>query len=145
MSNILTKMFKTVPSLEEKGVVIDYGEGVTITVARAGGANKKFVRTLTKLSKPHRRAIQAEVVPEGVERDIVLNAYATTIIKAWTGITKDIITGNDADASEELPCVPDNIIAVFTALPDLFEDVAKMSQNLSMFRAEVLEQDSKNL
>jgi len=144
MSNILRKMYQTVPTLETKGVVIQYDEGVEITVARAGGANKKFAKVLTKLSKPHRRAIQTETVPEGVERELVLRTYAQTVVMGWKGITKDIITGNDTDASEELPCVEENIVAVFTALPDLFEDVAKMSQDISLYRAEVLEDDSKN-
>lgn len=144
MSNVLRKMFKTVPSLEEKGVVIEYGEGVEITVARAGGANKKFARMLTRLTKPHRRAIQTETVPEGVEKKIVMETYANSIVKSWQGITKDIITGDDADAEIQLECTAENIIAVFEALPDLFEDVAKCSQNISLFRAEILEADSGN-
>jgi len=144
MSNVLRKMFKTVPSLEEKGVVIEYGEGVEITVARAGGANKKFARMLTRLTKPHRRAIQTETVPEGVEKKIVMETYANSIVKDWKGITKDIITGDDADAEIQLECTAENIIAVFEALPDLFEDVAKCSQNISLYRAEILEADSGN-
>lgn len=144
MSNVLRKMYKTNPGLEEKGVVIEYGEGVEITIARAGGQNKKFAKVLTRLTKSHRRAIQTDTLDEKIGRRIMLQAYAQTIVKDWKGITKDIITENDTDATTPLECTEENIIKVFEALPDLFEDVSKMSNNISLFREEILAADSGN-
>ena len=144
MRSALRKMFETVPSLEQKGVVLEYAEGVEMVIARAGGANKKFSRTLSRLSKPHRRAIQTEILDERIGNRLMMEAYAEAVVMSWKGFTKDIITKNDKDGEEALEFSKENIIAVFEALPELFADVSKMSQNITMYRAETLEGDSGN-
>jgi hypothetical protein len=137
-------MFETVPSLEQQGVVLEYAEGVEMMVARAGGSNKKFSRVLTRLSKPHRRAIQTEILDEKIGNRLMMEAYAEAVVMSWKGFTKDIITKNDEDGDVQLECTQENIIAVFEALPELFADVQKMSQTMSLYRAETLEADSGN-
>ncbi len=144
MSNVLRKMFETVPSLETQGIVLQYAPGVEMVIARAGGANKRFARVLARLSKPHRRAIQTETINEDIGQDIMREAYAEAVVLSWVGFTKDILTKQEADAGTELECEVATVKAVFKALPDLFEDVAKMSNNITLYRAETLEQDSGN-
>lgn len=144
MSNPLRRMYETVPSLEKDGVILQYAPGVEIRVARAGGANKKFSRVMNSLSKPYRRAIQTETLNDDIGIRLLIETYAKSIIIGWTGITKDLITKNDADSAEELPFTEDNVIEVMTAQPNLFNDVVQMSQNIAMFRAETLENDSGN-
>jgi len=144
MSNVLRKMFETVPSLETKGVVLEYAEGVDMTIARAGGANKKFAKVLARLSKPYRRAIQTETIDEKVGNRLMMEAYAEAVVLGWNGFTKDIITKKEEDAGTLLEFTKENVIAVFEALPELFTDVAKMSNNITLYRAETLEGDSGN-
>jgi len=144
MSNVLRKMFETVPSLETKGVVLEYAEGVDMTIARAGGANKKFAKVLARLSKPYRRAIQTETIDEKVGNRLMMEAYAEAVVLGWNGFTKDIITKKEEDAGTALEFTKENVIAVFEALPELFADVAKMSNNITLYRAETLEGDSGN-
>ena len=144
MSNPLRKMFETVPSLEEQGVIIQYGVGLEVKVARAGGRNKKYSRAMTRLSKPHRRAIQAEMLDETIGTDLLISVFTESVIKDWKGFTKDILTKVDDDAEIELEFTTENVIAVMKALPDLFADIVKMAQNIAMYRAEMLENDSKN-
>jgi len=144
MANALRRAFETDNNLETKGIVLDYGEGVEITVARAGGANKKFTKALARLTKPHRVAIRNETMHEDASSRLLHTAYAETVVLGWKGVTKDIITQDDADATQELAFTKDNIIAVFKALPDLFADVATMSQNISLYRNEQLELDAGN-
>jgi hypothetical protein len=136
-------MFKTANTLEVKGITIEYGEGVEIQIARAGGANKKFAKALTRLTRPHRTAIKNDVMDEGLADDLILRAYAETVILGWDGVTREVLTGNEAD-TEPLECTVENVIAVMTELPDLFKDIQRVSQDLSAFRADVLESDSKN-
>ena len=144
MSNPLRKAFETDNNLETKGIVLDYGEGVEIIVARAGGANKKFTKTLARLTKPHRVSIRNETLSDDATAKMLHTAYAETVILGWKGMTQDILSKDEVDATKELAFTKDNIIAVFKALPDLFTDVATMSQNISLYRAEQLEQDAGN-
>ncbi|MBW2636057.1 MAG: hypothetical protein JRC86_00780 [Deltaproteobacteria bacterium] len=144
MSSAFKKMFKTANALETHGIDIEYGESLQIKVARAGGANKKFTKTLTRLTKVHRAAIAHGIITDEVADGIVLQAYAETVILNWSGVMKDILTDDDADAETALECTVENIIAVMKALPDLFADIQKVSQELATFRAETMEQDAKN-
>jgi len=137
-------MFETDNTVEREGIVIEYAPGVEIKVARAGGANKRFGKTLARLSKPHRRAIQTESANEEVIRELFIKAYAQTVVLDWKGITKDVVTKDEADVGVELEFTQENVEAVLRAQPDLFADIQKAADNLSYFRAEVLEQDSKN-
>lgn len=144
MSSALRRMFNTDLSLERKGIWLQYSEDCEILIARAGGANKTFVKLIQRLSKPHRRAIQTESMDEKLLENLFIEAYAKAILLDWKGVTKDIITGEDKDAKEELTFNADNAAAVLRALPDLFVDIQKASDNISLFRAEILEADSGN-
>ena len=144
MSSPLRKMYETMLSLEEKGVIFEPVPGVEIIVARAGGANKKFSRVMTRLSKPHRRAIQAEMLDETIGTDLLIQVYVEAVIKSWKGFTKDILTKVEGDAEIELEFSKENVVAVMKAIPDLFTDIVKLSQNIAMYQAEMLENDSKN-
>ena len=44
----------------------------------------------------------------------------------------------------ELPCTKDNVIKVFTDLPDLFDDVLEQSRKASLFKETILESEAKN-
>ncbi|MCK5016807.1 MAG: hypothetical protein KAS32_07005 [Candidatus Peribacteraceae bacterium] len=145
MSSVLRKMFKTANALETKGITLEYGEGVEIIVARAGGANTKFAKCLNRLTKAHRSAIQNDILSDVMGREILLQAYAETVVLDWKGVTQDVLSGKEEDATTPLECTVDNVKAVFTELPDLFLDVQKMAQQISAFRAEIMDTDSKNL
>lgn len=144
MANALRKAFETDNTLETRGIVLDYGEGVEIIVARAGGSNRKFTKCLARLTKPHRVSIRNETMNEDATAKMLHTAYAETVLLGWKGVTQDILSKDDADSGKDLAFTKDNIIAVFKALPDLFADVATMSQNISLYRSEQLEHDAKN-
>jgi hypothetical protein len=144
MSNPLRKMFETTPDVERDGLWLEYAPGVEIKIARAGGANKKFATTMKRLAKPHRRAIQTGTVDEDILEGLFRQAYAQTIVLDWKGITKDLVTKNDDDAGEELEFNQANVEGVLMAQPNLFADIQAASDDMSLYRAEVQEQDSKN-
>lgn len=144
MSNLLRKMFETDSKAEKDGIVIRFADAVEVTVARAGGANKKFARLMAKLTKPYRRAIDTETIDEKVLTDLVKTAYAKTVVLGWKGLTKDIITKNEADAGEELVFNEENCVAVFNALPVLFDEIVKATTNHANFRNLALEEDAGN-
>lgn len=144
MSNILRKMFETVPTLEMDGVVVEYAPGIEVMVARAGGGNKKYSRVINRLSKPYRRAIDSETLDETIGDNLLVEAYAEAILKGWKGFTKDLITHNDNDADEVVPFNKENAIALLKAQPNLFTDIREVAGKLEAYRSETLESESGN-
>ncbi|MEE8518136.1 MAG: hypothetical protein V3S98_03310, partial [Dehalococcoidia bacterium] len=76
------KAFKTDDLLETKGVEIDYGTH-RVTIARAGGANKKYARVLEQKTKPYRRAIATETMDDARAMELLQETYAEAIILNW--------------------------------------------------------------
>jgi hypothetical protein len=137
-------MFETDTKVEREGIWLEYAPGIEIKVARSGGSNQHFAKTMQRLAKPHRRAIQAKIIDEDILEDICVKAYAQAIVLDWKGITKDLITKNDEDAGEELACNEENIVAVLKAMPNLFADITKAADDISLYRSEINEVDSGN-
>jgi hypothetical protein len=137
-------MFETDTAVEREGVWLEYAPGVEIRIARAGGSNQHFTKTLQRLSKPHRRAIQAKVIDDDILQEIGIKAYAEAIVLDWRGITRDIITHNDDDGDELLDFTRENVVAVLKAQPNLFLDIQKAADDIALYRSEINEADSKN-
>ena len=150
----IRKIFETSPSVEIQGVWQDYGKGVEILLARAGGSNKAFAKRFTELTKPHRRLIQAEAIDDATAQEILYQVYAETVVKDWKGIT-----AHDLISTEQIKVDPDilsrtpdeavtptvkNCVALFKALPDLFSDIVAQAGKLAMYRQVVNEDDAKN-
>lgn len=144
--------FKTDPDLEKNGVWVDYGD-FRVLLARAGGANKKYVKYAEEKSKPFRRAIQAGVMPEERSREMLFDIYAKTIVLSWEVNTGEITADTGEPIYEKGIHLPDgtvgepsydNIMRAFRLLPDLFFDLQKMADQLALFRKEELEEEAKN-
>jgi len=144
----LGKQFKTDTNLEKKGIVIDYGD-TRITIARAGGANKRFSRMLDAKTKPYRRAIALGSFDDERSNAILREVYAHTVVLNWeenVGTAADPkwekgIAPSDAgvESTEEklLPVTPENVALVFSNLQDLFIDIQNQAQASALFRAEL--------
>lgn len=137
----LYKSFKTDANLEKSGIELEYGENskeqpILIRIARAGGANSAYNKRLEVLTKPYRRQIQTETVDNKVLEKIVAQAFAETVVLGWEGV-------EDED-NNELVFSVDNVVKLFTDLPDLYKDIQEQAQKTALFRQEILEADSKN-
>lgn len=139
------RQFQTDGDLETKGIVLDYGD-FRITVARAGGANKKFARILERTTKPHRRAIQTELMDNDLARSVLRQVYAEAVVLDWeTKVDGKLKKGiESADGGDLLLVTSANIVATFEALPDLFTDVQEQASKVALFRQEILEEDAGN-
>jgi len=139
------KQFATDKELEKKGIVLDYGQ-FRVTVARAGSANHKFVRTHEILTKPVRRLIEQEILPVEKEREISRQLYAKAVVLNWE--VKDDKEkwkqGIEAPDGSILPYTEENVINTFAALPDLFADIQIQSNKMQLFRVADREADAKN-
>ncbi|MGD9210528.1 MAG: hypothetical protein PVI90_07120 [Desulfobacteraceae bacterium] len=147
----LKKQFATDKNLETKGIWVDYGD-VRIRIARAGGANKKYTKRLDQLTKPVRRAIQIGSLQEERSQIILRTVFAETVVLDWqVKIGEDWKKGIDpedagvkADGDKLLPVNFENIVKVFTMLPDLFFDLQQQAQNGMLFQEEINEEAAKN-
>ncbi len=145
----LRKLFKTDERVENDGVVLDYGD-TRIRIARAGGANKRYAKLLDKMTKPIRRAIAAGTLDNERAMEILMEAYAKTVVLGWETRADDQwvpgISPADAgvDGKNLLPLTPENCLLVFKNLPDLFQDVRQQAESISLFRAELDEAAAGN-
>lgn len=151
----LSKTFKTDEKHETQGVILDYGD-TRIRIARAGGANKEFAKKLDHKTKPYRRAIQSGALDIERAGDILKEVYAETVVLDWQ--TKQGVGENGnftftrgidpidlgKPSGDLLPPTPENIVAVFKNLPDLFLDIQQQAQSTALFRAELDEAAAGN-
>jgi hypothetical protein len=136
--------FATDKALEKTGVWLDYGD-FRVLVARAGGSNTKYEKTLERESRPHRRGIATGTISLKILRAVLISVYAKAVVLDWNvkvdgewrqGIHQP--DGSIGDFSEQA------VIEAFTALPDLFADVQSQAEQVSIFKPESLEEDAKN-
>jgi hypothetical protein len=133
----LYSKFQTDTDVEQKGVILDYGDGNgRIRIRRAGGANHAFIKALEKVSRSHRAQIQHNLMSPDESLHIMVEVYASTVVLGWEGVT-----GEDG---KPLPFSKENCMKLFKDLPDLFRDVQEQAQNVSLFRANLSEADAKN-
>ena len=142
--------FKTDTNLETSGVVIDYGD-FRVTIARAGGSNKRFERTLEAKTKAFKRAIATETLSNEKSKAILREVYAEAVVLNWEvrkpGKKEGEETweiGIEGPSGDTLPYTADNVIATFKALPDLFTDLMEQAQKVALFRSAVLEAEAGN-
>lgn len=130
------KKFATDAGLEaEKGVTIDYGD-FSITIKRAGGANKEYVKVFSQKVKPYRLMMQAGNMADEKAAQIMAEVYAETVIIDWKGITDE--------NGKKLAFNRENCIKVLTDLPDLFSMIQAEAERVSNFRKEETEAEAKN-
>lgn len=139
------KQFKTNPVLEKSGIVLDYGD-YRITVARAGGANKRYLKVLDARTKPYRRAIQMETMDPERAAAIFKQVYAETIVINWeTKVDGEWHEGIESPTGGDLlPVTIENIVSTFNELNDLFMDVREQAEKSVLFRQSIQEEEGKN-
>jgi len=111
----------------ETGYEIELADGISITVLRAGGANKKFARTFSRIVGPFQRRIQNKTLDDATGDRLHYEVYAEAVVIDWKGIR---VVGHD----EDMPCTKENIVDLFTCQPDIFDIVKEVSNDMSNFR-----------
>lgn len=145
----LRKLFKTEKRFETEGIVLDYGE-TRIRIARAGGANKRYVKALDKAVRPYRRAIATGAFSDDRATSLLREVYAKTIVLNWeTKRGGEWLPGIDpedlgVEGAELQAVTEENVAKVFENLPDLFTDVRQQAESMSLFRSEIDEAAAGN-
>tara|TARA_R110000803_G_scaffold28011_5_gene65077 strand:- start:1658 stop:2056 length:399 start_codon:yes stop_codon:yes gene_type:complete len=132
----MLEMFASDPDQEKNGIWLDYGNGTRIKMARAGGANEKFKRTMTAKMKPHKRLLDSEQMPDDLAEKIMHEVYAQTVVLDWEGVA-------ELDGTA-IPYTHANVISVFERFPAFFQDIIEQAGKLSMFQVIAEELAEKN-
>ncbi len=131
----LYTVFETSDELETDGIIVEYA-GARITIARSGGANRKFASVMEKAMRPYRAAINSGTLDEGTAQKLLIEAYADAVIVGWEGVT-------DRDGNE-LPFTKPNVIKIMTDLPDLFLDLKSQAERVANFTQAGASEDAKS-
>ncbi|MCI0418642.1 MAG: hypothetical protein L0312_05375 [Acidobacteria bacterium] len=132
----LFEQFKTNESFETTGVVLDYGDGGRIRIARAGGANKKYLRATEKLSRQYRNQIRMGTFSGDLANKVMQEVFADTVVLGWEGVT-------DADGTN-IPFSRENCMRLFRDLPALWDDVQEQAASVAIFREAELDEVAGN-
>jgi hypothetical protein len=135
----LYKMFGTSKSVEQDGIILDYGD-VRLRIARAGGANTAFKESFKQKIKPYKRQIDQKVMDDDVAMSLLAESYADTVILSWgtkqedkDGAVTYSHTIADADG-EQMEFNAANCTKLLIALPELFADVQEAANQASNYR-----------
>jgi len=129
------KAFTVDEELENRGVVLDFGDGEWVRVSRAGNGNKKFQKLLEHLIKPHRRAMSLGTMDDKKANEIMHEVFAKAVVMEWH------ITGEDG---KEIPFSVENALKVFADLPEFFSTIKAEAENRANFRREELDKEKGN-
>ena len=141
----LRSQFKTDAKVEVEGVWLDYDSGVKIRTARAGGANKRYLKAMERLSRKYKRQLNLEILPFEVQNRLLREVYAETVILGWEGVTNEDLGSDDEETmNDEVLFSRDNCLRLFEELPELFKDVQESSSTLAIWRADLRTTESKN-
>lgn len=132
----LHDLYATDIKREAEGFWHPITDEIKFLLARAGGQNSVFAKTLEVKIRPHRRKIDNEDMDTPLANKIMIEVFADTVVKDWVGV-KD-------DDGKDLPCTRENIIDIFTQLPDLFAELRDVAAKHANFRATTLEEDVGN-
>ena len=137
----LFKQFGTNKEAEQAGIWIEYGPNDDGTIpafkiARAGKSNKKWLKTVERLTKPHRRAMELGTIAPELAEKIMREVFVDSVLTDWRNILdKD---GNPLQFNAQ------NALALFESLPELYDDLNEKAGKAASFREEEVEAEAKN-
>lgn len=128
----LYKRFKTDPDKEKEGMPVRFDDTTVITVARAGGGNKKYVKAMERVQ----RKLNVRQPDNSESMEILREVYADTVILSWEGVV-------DEDGIPML-CDKPNKIKLLHDLPELFTELRRVAESMETFKAAEIEESAGN-
>jgi hypothetical protein len=137
----LFKQFATDKEKETNGVEVQFGEnedGSTpiFIISRMASSNKKYNKALENSTRPYRRQIELDIMPNEQAEKLMMKVFVDTILIGWKNV--------QGENGETLQFNRENALRLFEALPELYADLKDRAQKAAMFRVESLENEAKN-
>jgi len=143
------KGLRTDKNLEVKGTICDLGED-RILCARAGGSNIAFTKRHLQFIKENRFQLDPDMPNLALLNSINIKLYAECVVMGWETLYEgEWVQGIAAEdigmpTGPPVPCNYDNIIKVFTEIPDSFVYVQRHANTESYYRALRIQAEAKN-
>jgi len=133
----LYALFETDVSSETDGFILklqDDDVEIAFLIARAGGANKKYLKKMQSLMRPHQHAAQSGNLKDAIAEDVLIKVMSETLILGW-----DNVIGRDG---EELEFTVENCSQLLRDLPELrdvlWAEANKVANYISMDREDAV-------
>lgn len=151
----LAKDYKTDAAKEVDGVDVevssnDDGTIVKMRLSRMGKANKRYTKAFEAATRPHRRQIELKTLPEAVAEKMLREVFAETVLIGWQNVQNEdlgdgslLFPGYAAD-EKAVPYNKENALALFAALPELYDALSANANDVSLFRTDAVENEAKN-
>lgn len=136
MAESIYDLFETDAKLEAEGFIFDITPKISFTLARAGGANLRYQKAMEVKTRKHRSAIENNTISVELANQLMVEAFAETVVLGWKGITDK--------KGKKVPFTPENAVNLFTKLPDLFIDVREAAAARANFSAKEVADDAGN-
>ncbi len=136
-------IFGTDKNIEQTGFLLTY-PGSKFIIARAGGANRSYTTFMEQQLRPHRKAVERGHLDDEIANTILREAFARHIVLSWEGVKNPEDMDLPIEEQRDLEFTPENCVALFLALPDLFEDIRDQSTTLANFIQEQRDEDAKS-
>lgn len=121
----------------ETGIEVQFPNGISFKILRAGGANRKYQRALIKHMTPAiRRKIDSSRLSPEEEETLWRSIYVDSIIIDMKGAKS---------GGKEVPYSAKNVDALLKAAPDMLEELRNVADKLSSFRAQEIAEEAENL
>ena len=120
---------------EIEGVELVYGKA-KVRVARAGGSNTKYLKSLDRHTRGLRKQIQHDQLSNEDGNNIMREVFAESIILGWTGMV-----GRDG---KEIPFSKEACLKLLKELPDLFADIQEQAGKFALYREIAREGEAGN-
>lgn len=124
---------------DEQNTSIDSGVWRDLNESKfliASSASLKFVRTLTRLQKPHRRKIDRNEMDPGEMQNILIQAISESVLLDWKGVKNR--------EGAEVEYTPERGRQALKNNPAFREFVMEVSSDLGNFQAEEREHEVKS-
>jgi len=136
--------FKTSKTLEVDGVRFVNGT-YAYTLARSGGANKKFKKLFERLARPYRRQLDNGTLDNAVAERLMREVFAKTVVLKWETLRDgEWVEGIELEDGSIVPATPETLVKVFEELEDLFTQLSEDAKNIAYFRQAGMEEDAGN-
>jgi hypothetical protein len=133
--------FETDRDKEKTGIPLtfspnDDGSVPTFMIARAGGVNQNYHKTLNRKAAPYRHLLDMDAMPAERSNEILMETYAESVILGWENV-------QDKD-NKVIPYSQENCLSLLKSLPELFAQIQRWATNHAKFAAVVSENEIKN-
>lgn len=141
MKSSLFQQFRSDAKKESEGVPITFSPNhdqsvPTFFCSRMAQTNQKYVKALERITRPYKRQIQLQTLPNEKSDKIRMQVFIEAILQKWEHIQDE--NGNEISYSA------DAAMKLFEQLPELFFELETQAGNAALYRLEEVEADTKN-